>query len=447
MTSGPGAIATAVVAGAVQVGMALKGVADETLRLRTLSEDTGVSESKLSILMRGQEILGIEPGAALQNIQKLTVGLKNITARRGWLTGLRAMGQHEFAKEIGDLTDKGDYAKAVDRIIENASRMESLGEIMAQRYADVFDVDRSFLSRIGPATRGLAPAFHMNAELAQSWADRVLLIQQNARNQWNWTVGNLIWGLNRLDEYTAGNPDVVGAAKRGFLPNLEQLSKGGAIVRKAFPTILNPGWWVPGGMSPGSGNDVKDLKDSKKESSGFLNDINSILLRMFEKSVSIGGLWVGGSTLPGRAYLVGERGPETFSSGGSSRIVGVDGPEILRTGESGTVEPPTTTLLDNWKEGPPDTPPYYFRPPRAVPGDPEKTWERLNRALKDRPGIGYSEDAPLPGQGTVEGNRDIPIVDWLRESGHRGGRSASTGLVGLHWATGLRRTEGWPCQF
>lgn len=98
---------------------------------------------------------------------------------------------------------------------------------------------------------------------------------------------------------------------------------------------------------------------------------------------------------------------------------GYPDPKKFPTDQTWTVEPvtpqqaapktapqaaPMSDTTGGWKPGDPINWPAaseirktpYFRPPRAVPGDPEKTWERLTKALQARPGLGRGEGEAGP---------------------------------------------------
>jgi hypothetical protein len=330
LTTGPVAIGAGIVATTAAIGRQLKGVADERLRLKALSEDSGLSEDKISIMMRTQARQGINPEQATKNIEIMTGKLKDMSTQKTGseiYRGLVDIGMARYGKQLLDSVTSGDFAKAVSQIFDQYAEIyKTHGATAAMAYAQVVGVHESFLQTYKAASEGVKPAYRLNLEAAQSWADRWAIVHENLEMMWDTTIGSMIWTLVRIDEGIA---------------SLEG-------VQKKFPTLEGLESAVPGseGMPigpdlpnlPGGSQDAEDLKDSKKDSAKILDDTKGILERRWERLKGLVGRQEGGPILAGRDYQVGEAGPEVFNAGGEYSLVGEGGPERFRSKKPGMLE-------------------------------------------------------------------------------------------------------------
>ena len=316
VATGPIGWATAVAAAIGLVGAQMGKLATRRLELKRLSQDTGLSESKISILQRYGKRMGFDPEVTHKNIVQGATAIKEMfTAGAGstLFTNLADIGEAKFGAELlKDVQKGGSIDASFDKIAAHYEELFKKDPIQAAKFAQASMMSESFLRDMKANSAGLVPAYEMSAEAAEAWAKRMSLVHESYNALWAGTMGFFIRTLILGDKAVAKYRQHFGA-DRAYLPHITD-----PIQRQQM------------GLKPLTGEQLEQLKTSKKDSASVLSEIAGSIKRLYEKGKEVPGRQEGGSVLPGRPYIVGEQGPETFSASGQSSVVGEGGPEVIR---------------------------------------------------------------------------------------------------------------------
>lgn len=323
VATGPIGWATAVAAAIGLVGAQMGKLATRRLELKRLATDTGLSENKISILQRYGKRMGFDPDVTHKNIVQSATAIKEMfTAGAGstLFTNLADIGEAKFGAELlKDVQSGGSIDKAFDKVATRYDELFKQDPARAAQFAQASFMSESFLRDMKANADGLVPAYEMSAEAAEAWAKRMSLVHESYNALWAGTMGFFIRSLILGDKAAA-------KVRHLFRDRIDR------------PDVTDPAQRQKLGLQPLSGEQLERLRTSKKDSASVLGEIAGSIKRLYDKGKDIPGRQEGGSVLPDRPYVVGERGPETFIANGESRTVGESGAEIIKSAVGGFVE-------------------------------------------------------------------------------------------------------------
>jgi hypothetical protein len=323
VATGPIAFATATVAAIAAVGSQMGKLATRRLELKRLATDTGFTEAKISILQRYGKRMGFDPDVTHKNIIQAAGAIKEMyTGGAGstLFTNLANIGEAKFGAELlKQVQAGGSIDAAFDKAADYYDQLFKKDPIQAAKFAQAMNVSESFLRDIKANSEGLVPAYEMSAEAAEAWAKRMSVVHESYNALWAGTMGFFIRTMILGDK-------AVAKVRHLFRDRIDR------------PDVTDPAQRQKLGLKPLSAEQLEELKRSKKDSTTVTGEIAASIKRLYEKGKEIPGRQEGGSVLPGRPYVVGEQGPETFTANGESRTVGERGAEIIKSAVGGFVE-------------------------------------------------------------------------------------------------------------
>jgi hypothetical protein len=322
VSTGPIAFATATVAAIAAVGSQMGKLATRRLELKRLATDTGFTEAKISILQRYGKRMGFDPDVTHKNIIQAAGAIKEMyTGGAGstLFTNLANIGEAKFGAELlKQVQAGGSIDAAFDKMADYYDQLFKKDPIQAAKFAQAMNVSESFLRDIKKNSEGLVPAYEMSADAAEAWAKRMSLVHESYNALWAGTMGFFIRTMILGDK-------AVAKVRHLFRDRIDR------------PDVTDPAQRQRMGLKPLSAEQLEELKRSKKDSTTVTGEIAASIKRLYEKGKEIPGRQEGGTVLPGRPYVVGEQGPETFTASGQSSEVGTAGPEVIRPGVGGQI--------------------------------------------------------------------------------------------------------------
>jgi hypothetical protein len=389
--SGPAGRFAFVFAATAFVMDAVTGEVKKSVALKALVEDTGFPQHFIDVLRQAQKKLGIEDGEAEENIRRVGNAMSEMAFGKGSLLAkeLDRIGEGNLAKTMENFAIGGDRQAgtmaAINRVTE-LNKVAAAGGPDAQeaarqaiRIADALKMRPSFFKDLTETLKTVHPSQQMAIKEVKSYF----------AGYWDfWTVVGNIFTTVKMGAVVTAN---------------RYLGVASALI-DAHTMVIDPRAREARGLPPLTAAEIEDFKKRNENTLELMKEILSIFQGAQNKE-SIEKRWVGGSVLPGRSYMVGEKGPEMLFSSGGSQIIGASGPEVIRAGESGNID---TSSFERFRRPLGDggtssfnerfgfwpqfrhTPEGYVAQPRERfgGGTPEENWEALNKALTGDWGVG-----------------------------------------------------------
>ena len=323
VSTGPVGLALATAAAIGFVGNQMGKLATRRLELKRLSQDTGLSEGKISILQRYGKRMGFDPEVTHKNIVQAATAIKEMfTAGAGsqLFRNLADIGEAKFGAELlKEVQSGGSIDKAFDKAADRYDELFKQDPAKAAQFAQGLGVSESFLRDIKANAAGLVPAYEMSAEAAEAWAKRMSVVHESYNALWAGTMGFFIRTLILGDRRAA-------AKARNISARTEHISR-------TLPTRSSASRW---GSSRSRASSLSSSRPAKKIPPPSWARSPARLSGSREGQSVRAGRKAARSGMPGNRYLVGEWA-RNISSGGSSGVVGAGGPQLFRPNESGRI--------------------------------------------------------------------------------------------------------------
>jgi len=358
-------------------------ISNDRLRLKAISQDTGLTEDQVSVLQRYGRRIGLQDaqsneliasgGGALLQLQYSGTNAK-------LFANLSANGFIRKANELVEtVRGPGGVMAGIQKQADQYAELFKINAGDAARYAQTVGIPEHYLKDFNKNIVGLTPQWKMAEKTAQDFVEnladlndwlsgRMKMATYQAMRFSNWFANTMLWSAQAV----SGNiiaPDIINPRQR----KSEGLSP---LTQQELETIQR-------------NLELEQIKEHSEARAGTLAEIAKLLQGMADKN-RIEGRWMGGPVLPGREYQVGEYGPETFSSDGMKTLIdggGRLGGLRFRPSRPGVIDP----FYSSSPQGSEDF-------PRDPMGTAEENWTALNKALKGfyGQGAGTPEGRPLP---------------------------------------------------
>lgn len=282
-------------AGFVAVERALGRFAGERVQLQAMTADVGMTTGGITVMQRTLARMNLSAGEAQGVIQNLGGQVKELATYKvdSELFGnLVKMGEGEFAKKLLATAESGDFDAAVKMMIHKYGDISKRSSALATYYArNVIHENEYVLKSYEKTSEGVEASYEMNYEESQKYLDKQEEIHNRFATAVTKTVEVVLTGLNEMDTGFSSLANKI----RDFV---------GLDYFKAVP------------QKPGQSVAPEIRNETTRIQMGL-----PALIQGPQQQQRLEGRQAGGPAFGGRAYVVGERGPELFVPSQSGQVM------------------------------------------------------------------------------------------------------------------------------